>query len=91
MGEAANIVDQAGVPDRLVGALEKSAHIHRLAGDLIDYRIGLFLGYEVMESIYIVGFDASVAMWSDGGERVLQSQRVAVCCRFIVIRLYKIW
>ena len=60
MGGAAEIVGQAGVPDRLVGALEKLAQIHGLGGDFIDHRIGLFLVYEVMESINIAGFDAVV-------------------------------
>ena len=43
-----------------------------------------------MESINIPGFDARVDTWSGGVERVLQTQRVAVCCRVIGIRLYKI-
>ena len=91
LDEAAEVLCQAGSPDRLVGALEKLAQIHGLAGDLIDHHIGLFLGYEVMESINIAGFDSSIATWSGGGERVLRAQRVSVCCGVIVIRLYKIW
>ena len=91
LGKAAEIVGQAGAPDRLVGALEKLAQIHRLDGDLIDHLIGLFLGYEVMESINVAGFDAGVATWSGGKEQVLQAQQVAVCCGVIVIRIYKIW
>ena len=79
LGEAARIVDQAGAPDRIVVDLEKLAQIHGSASDLIDHCIGLFLGYEVMESINIADFDASVAMWSGGGERVLRAQLVAVC------------
>ena len=91
LGEAAEIIGQAGAPDKLVGDLEKLAQIHGLAGDLIDHRIGLFLGYEVMESINIEGFDSGVYTWSGGGERVMRAQRVSVCCGVIVIRLYKIW
>ena len=44
LGEAEDIVGQAGVTGRLVGALEKLAHIQGLAGDLIDHVVGLFLG-----------------------------------------------
>ena len=44
-----------------------------------------------MESINIAGFDAGVDMWSGGGERVLQAQRVLVCCGVVVIRLDNIW
>ena len=91
LGEAANIVGQSGAPDRIVGALKKWTQIHGLAGDLIDHRIGLFLLYEVIQSINIAGFDAGVATWSGGGERVLRAQRVEMCCGFTVIRLYKIW
>ena len=71
LSEAAKIVGQAGATDRLVRALGNLAQIHGLAGDLVDHRIGLFLGYEVMESIDIAGFDVSVATWSGGRERVL--------------------
>ena len=78
MGEAAEIFGQAGAPDRLVGFLEKLANIHGLSGDLIDHCVGLFLGYEVMDSIDIAGFDAGVATWNGGGEQVLWAQRVAV-------------
>ena len=91
LGEAADIVGQSGAPYRLVGALEKLVQIQGLAGGLINHCIGLFLGYEEMESINIAVFDAGVATWSGGRERVLQAQRVAVCCGVIVIRLYKIW
>ena len=68
LGEVDEIVGQAGAPDRLVGDLEKLAQIHVLDGDLIDHCIGLFLGYEVMESIDISGFDAGVATWGGGRE-----------------------
>ena len=71
LGEAAEIFGQSGAPDRLVGALENMAQIQGLASDLIDHFIGLFLGYEEMESISIAGFDAGVATWSGGGEQVL--------------------
>ena len=68
LGEAAEIVDQAGAPDRIVVDLEKLAQIHGSASDLIDHCIGLFLGYEVMKSLYIVGFDAGIDTWSGGGK-----------------------
>ena len=71
MSEAAEIVGQAGAPDRFFGALEKLAEIHGLAGDLINHRIGLFLGYAVMKSIKIVMFDAGAATCRGGGKRVL--------------------
>ena len=61
LGEAVEIVGQVGAPDLLVGDLENLAQIHGLDGELIDHRIGLFLVYEVMESIDIAGFDSSVA------------------------------
>ena len=74
LGEAAKIVGQAGASDQLVEELEKLAQIHVLDGDLIDHCIGLFLGYEVMESIDISGFDAGVATWGGGRERELRAQ-----------------
>ena len=44
LGESADIFGQAGEPGCLVGDLEKLAQIQRLAGDLINHGIGLFLG-----------------------------------------------
>ena len=53
LGEAADIIGQAGAPGRLVGALEKMAKIQGFTGNLIDHSIGLFLGEEKMGSIFI--------------------------------------
>ena len=71
--------------------MEKLAQIHGLAGDLIDHRIGLFLGYEVRESIDIAGLDAGVSTWSGDREQLMRAQWVEVCYGVIVIRLYEIW
>ena len=85
LGEAADTVGQAGVPDQLIGALEKLAHIHGLASDLMYHHIGLFLGYEVMDRINIAGFDAGVVIWSSGREPVLQAQRVVVSLSLVLV------
>ena len=42
LGEAADIVGQAGAPGQIVGALGKLAQIQGLDGDLIDHGIGFF-------------------------------------------------
>ena len=44
LGEAAEIVGQAGAPGRLIGALEKLAKTQGLTGVLINHSTGLFLG-----------------------------------------------